>query len=195
MTRARRALLSVPVVALLACTLGASTFGAMTSTTASPGNAFGAGTVHLSDNDAGEAMFAGTGTYTPSTPVQERCILVTYGGTLGADVRLSTASPAGDLGPYLDLTVTAGTIPAGTPFQDCTGFQPQGTALFTGTLTEFAGTHNTFDTGLSVTPAGGTQWNPTDQLVYRFGVDLRDDVAAQGKASTGIDFRWEARNG
>lgn len=176
---------------------GAGTFSAFSSTTSNAGNSFAAGTVTIGDNDAGAAMYSLTGAK-PGDSVS-RCIRVAYGGTLASDVRLYTASTIGALGPYVNLTITAGSQ-ASPSFPSCSGFTPDaGGALFSGTLADFAGTHSGWANGLGDSPEGDTKWESGDAVVYRFTLTLADDNAANGgdggAVTTGSHaFTWEARN-
>jgi hypothetical protein len=71
------------VAALLAVV---STFSAFSGTTANPGNSAVAGTVTLTDNDSGAAMFSLASLKPGDTDT--RCLQVTYTGSLPALVRL-----------------------------------------------------------------------------------------------------------
>ncbi|MDP9398640.1 MAG: hypothetical protein M3P96_12860 [Actinomycetota bacterium] len=95
----------------------------MTATTANGPNTWSAGTVAISDDDTGSAMFTATALRPNDTG--NKCILVTYNGSLAASVKLYAAA-TGTLGTYLDLTVQKGT---GGSFANCTGFT--GAAIYT----------------------------------------------------------------
>src|SRR5918999_5545280 len=74
----RKILITIALVALVGGVVGVGTFSAFSSTTTNSGNTFAAGTVFLTDNDSGSAMYnvpAGA----PGTSVT-RCIVLTYGG-------------------------------------------------------------------------------------------------------------------
>lgn len=196
MDRTRKLLLTALVLGLVGALAGAGTLSAFFSTTENAGNAFEAGTVYLEDNDAGSSMYQVSNAKPLDTV--ERCIRVTYLGTLPADVRLYTGSSIGTVGDYLDLTIEEGTMPAGTAFPGCTGFSPEGT-IFAGTLSGFAAAHGDYATGIATYPGTATSWTQGDSVVYRFTLTLRDDNAANGGAagpmSTGLHaYTWEARN-
>lgn len=123
MRRASKALLSLVGVGCVAAVAGAGTWSAFSSTTASTGDSFAAGTVQLSDNDAGSALLSLSSAMPGASSTG--CVLVTYGGTLDADLRLY-ASVTGDLAPYLTLTVTRGTDSAPS-FSSCAAFTPDAT--------------------------------------------------------------------
>jgi hypothetical protein len=185
-TRRWAAALAVPLgLVLSAGLIWESSQAAFTAQTVNAGNTFSAGSVILTDDDASTAMFAVTG-LKPGASGQ-KCIAVTYGGSLNAAVKLFVAP--GDLagtglGGYLNLTVEEGT---GGSFGSCAGFTPSGSD-FTGTLAAFAGASTTSATGVgSFAPAGGS----AAVRVYRFSYTLADDNAAQGLTAT-VKFTWEA---
>ena len=66
---------------------GVGTFSAFSSTTVNSGNDFAAGTVFISDNDAGSAMY-NVSNQVPLNSVTTQCITLTYTGSLDADVKL-----------------------------------------------------------------------------------------------------------
>lgn len=172
----------VPVGFLLSGALvWQASYAAFTATTENTGNTWQAGTVALSDNDAGSALFTATGLVPGSTG--ERCIEVFYTGDVAAEVRLyATPGPNTALAPYLTMEVEYGTA------QDagCSGWV-QGGILFNDRASELS-THSGFTTGLgSWTPAGSaTRW-------YRFAYELVDDNEAQGD-SLDLSFTWEAQS-
>jgi hypothetical protein len=143
--------------------------------------------VDLADNDTGSAMFNNVTGLMPGVP-QDRCIDVTYSGTVDPTAVLLYASgaPTGTLAPYLDLTVEVGSDP--TPaFRDCTGFVSGGT-VYSGTLDAFATAHGGYATGVST-------WDPAgspETRTFRFRLTVQDDAAAEGLTST-FGFSWETR--
>ena len=155
-------------------------------TTQNTGNSFSTGTVAISDDDSGSAMFSASG-LVPGDSVTE-CITVQYDGTeVPADVELYVGS--GDLSgtgldDYLDMTVELGT---GGSFGSCAGFS--GSSVYTGTLDGFASAHTGFASGTG-------SWSPaatSETRTYRFSFTLQDDNAAQGLDAT-VTFTWEAQN-
>ncbi len=133
------------VLVLLGAIAGAASFSAFSGQSDNQGTTFAAGTVQVSDDDSGTAMFNLTGAK-PGTIIQ-KCLKVTYGGSLSAQVRLFSDSTIGALGPYLNLTITPG---SGGSFGDCVGFAPDaGGALFDGTLEGFRNTHSSWTSGLA----------------------------------------------
>ncbi len=119
MSRGRKTLLSLLLVGTIGTVAGIGTFSAFSATTVNAGNVFAAGTVSISDNDAGAAMYT-IANATPLNPVV-RCIEVTYTGSLPADVHLYS-SAIGAIGPFVDLTIDKGT--GTTVFPNCAGFVP-----------------------------------------------------------------------
>jgi hypothetical protein len=160
---------------------------AFTATTANNGNAASAGTVTLSDDDAGVAMFDALTNLAPLDSFT-RCIHVDYTGSLDptAIVVYATAAPTGLLAQYLNLTVEIGPDNA-DPFASCTSFAPTST-LFTGTLAGLATTHPNYAAGLST-------WNPSasDSRTFRFTLTVQDVAAASGQ-SANWGFTWETRS-
>lgn len=179
------AMLVMLTVVVLALVVDA-TRAAFSASTTNPGNSWQAGTVSITDDDSGTALFSATGLVPGDTGTN--CVVVRYDGSaVPARVRLSGAAAGGTLGQYLDLTVQRGSGTAATGFGDCTGFSATET-LYTGTVAGFATSHGSFATGV------GT-WNPSatgQESVYRFTWTLQDDNAAQG-ASVNATFTWEAR--
>ncbi|MEE9184433.1 MAG: hypothetical protein V3U39_08125 [Acidimicrobiia bacterium] len=183
LARVSPALMAMFAAALLAFQ---STGAAFSATTENAGDAFTAGTVTLSDNDAGTAMFPMLN-MEPLDPAVG-CIEVTYSGTLDPLVKTYGAITAGDgLEDYLDLTIERGT---GT----CAAFGTS-TAVWTngtdGDLGIFLGAATNYATGVDTwQPTGG---GPADVVPYRFTVTLQDNVLAQAKSVT-VTFTWEAQN-
>ncbi|MGB5757650.1 MAG: TasA family protein [Acidimicrobiales bacterium] len=155
---------------------------AFSATTDSSANSFATGTVVLTDDDSGSAMFNVTD-MSPGSPVVE-CITVTYSGTqLPAPVRIYGSS-TGTLDTYLDTTIEIGT---GGSFGNCAGFTPSST-LFNNTLANFTTTHTNWASGLATFSAAA---NPTTRT-FRFTVDVQNNVAAQGDSSTAV-FTFETQ--
>ncbi len=191
--KTRKLLLSLMVVALLGGLAAFGVFAAFSSTTANSGNSFSAGTVVISDNDSGSSLY-NVANGKPGSTVTS-CIRVTYSGTLDSDVKLYTADAIGAIGPYVDLTIDAGTQPAAA-FPSCTGFSPDaGGPIFSGTLASFRAAHNSYANGLLDYPGTvATKWVTSDNVVYRFTVTLQDNNSAAGTSSGSHAFTWEARN-
>ena len=122
---------------------------------------------------------------------------MTYKGSLPATVKLFTPSTIGELGPYVNLKVEAGTATTST-FPSCEGFAAYSTGgtVYEGTLSAFATEHNSFATGITTNPTGQTKWETNNSVVYRFTATLSATApeAAQGKTTGTHIIRWEAQN-
>ena len=193
----RKVLGTVLVTGLLASLAGFATWSAFSATSTNPTNQFAAGTVAISDNDAGSAMFNLTG-MSPTDPAQQRCIALTYTGSLSSSVRLYGTTGGNGLADFLNVKVTRGTIPAPS-FSSCAGFTADAAdhvglgagVLYDGTLTGFA---DDYASGLvDANPGTPESWTTGEVHAYRFEVTLTNDDAAQGLDAT-QSFTWEARN-
>jgi hypothetical protein len=116
--------------------------------------------------------------------VMERCIAVTYRGTiLPSLVRLHGTVVGGTgLEAYIDATVDTGT---GGSSGHCDGFTADGTTHYHDTLAGLAAEHGDFADGVAewrATTAGATH-------VYRVRVEVLGDNAAHGR-STNFDLAW-----
>jgi hypothetical protein len=192
----RRAL----IVCLAACAAAVACVGAYAAfraITTNSGNSFAAGSVALSDNDSGTAMFTTLGSAKP-TDSETSCIKVRFDGTLDSTARLY-GTISGALAPYLTLTVTRGadSTPA---FDTCTTFVPDPNnytgnglgVIYSGALSAFP---TAFASGI-VDPAvaGGTEtWSQTEEHVYKFVLAIGSNTAGQGQTAS-AGFTWEARS-
>jgi hypothetical protein len=184
------------VLLVLGLVVGAGTMSAFSGTTANPANTFSAGTVALTDNDSGSAMFTLTGLKPGDT--QAKCIQITYTGSLPSTVHLYGTAGGSGLAAYLDLQVTRGTVGSGG-FDDCSGFSADTTdysglgagVVYNGALASLPGTWaaGVVDAHSTVTET----WSQGETHAYRFQVTLQDTNAAQG-LSASPTFTWEARN-
>lgn len=161
-----------------------SSEAAFTAETRNPGNSFAAGTVAISDDDTGTALFSVSGLKPGSTGTN--CIALQYSGSLPATVRLYVApgdATGTGLATYLSFTIEEGT---GGGFGSCGGFS--GSAVYSGTLANLASTATNAATGVGAwTPPGpGTR-------IYRFTYTLADNNAAAGLTAQ-VSFTWQATN-
>jgi len=153
---------------------------AFSDTTVNTANSFSTGTVVLTDDDLGNALFS-SAAVTPGVPAVS-CIVVSYEGSLvPADVRLYGTS-SGTLAPYLDTTIEVGT---GGSFGDCTGFSSSAT-IFTDTL-------DNLPVGWASGAAVFTATTNPETRTLRFTVDVQNVPAAQGEAAS-ADFTFEAQD-
>ena len=164
---------------------------AFTDLTDNSGSALAAGTVVLTDDDTGSAMFNVSGMVPGQSEV--RCILVTYSGTVAdpAAVKLYSGGyvDSGNFADFLNVTIEEGT---GGLFGDCSSFVFENTIEPAGTLAGFDGTHTSYATGAGV-------WDPAatpESKAYRFTLEL--DAATpdteQGESVTALIFTWEVQS-
>jgi camelysin-like metallo-endopeptidase len=181
---------SLLVIGVASAIGGLGAYSAFTATTSNSGNTFAAGTVTITDNDAGAAMYSVSDRKPGDTVTQ--CIKVTYTGSLDADVKLYTSSVIGSLGQYVDVQVRPG---SGSPtFPGCTGFTPDAADIYNDTLANFP---TSYGSGiLDAGPGSNTKWITNDAVVYRFTLTLQSSApsAAQGQTTGSHAFVWETRN-
>ncbi len=190
-----KVLRTLGVFAVLAAFAATGVFSAFSSQTDNPGNVVTAGSVTLSDDDDGSALYSLTAAKPGDSATS--CIEVTYDGTLDSTVKLYTPSSIGDLGEHVDLTIEPGSQ-ASPVFPSCSGFAPDaGGALYDGTLDDFAAAHSGYANGLADNPGtSASAWTTDDTVVYRVTATLAADTPADAQGdSTGTHaLRWEARN-
>jgi predicted ribosomally synthesized peptide with SipW-like signal peptide len=194
MTKFKKVLATMVVLGAVGGLAAFGTFSAFSSTTSNPGNEFQAGTVSLSDNDSGTAIYNNTNAK-PGDSVT-KCINVTFTGSLDSDVRLYVPEAIGALGPYVNLTITPGTQTSPS-FPSCTGFTPaSGGAIYSGTLAAFATAHNAWSNGLSTYPSGQTKWSTNNNVVYQVtaSVDANTPSTSGGATTNSHSLTWQAQN-
>ena len=179
--------LSVLSLAVLAVVVGMAVFSAFSSTQASSTNTFTAGTVALTSNGTGSVLF-NVPNAAPGDSVS-KCVQVTYTGTLTASVKIY-ATQTGELGQYLNASITRGTFPGEAPVgNSCTGFTPdaENSSLFSGQVSALP----TLAEPLS---AGGS-WTAGTVHVYQITVTLPSNApeAAEGKTAE-TAFTWQSQN-
>jgi hypothetical protein len=187
MNTTRKFLTSLLVVGALGGAAAFGAFSAFSDTTSNPGNSFAAGSVTISDNDSGTALYNVSGK--KPGDYAERCIKVTYTGSLPSTVKLyrSTFTGGTGLDSYIDLAITKGTGNQG----DCSDFSGS-TSVYSGTLNAMG---IDFTGGVSLTNAGGsTTWNQNDAVTYKVRATLQDNNSANGKVTGTHSFTWEAQN-
>lgn len=189
-TPVRRILASLLVLGVLGAVLSVGALSAFTSQVDNNANGATSGTVVLTDDDNGSALYdvpaARPGDSTTA------CLRVSYTGTLAAEVRLYTPSAIGTLGAHVNLRIEPGTQASST-FPDCGGFAPDGPALFDAALSTFPGTHAS---GVQDAPGSAATWAPGDAVVYRVTASLSASApnSAQGQGTGPHTLRWEARD-
>jgi hypothetical protein len=164
---------------------------AFTATTSDGVNTFSAGTVALTDNDTGTALFNASNLKPGSTGTA--CIRVTYSGSLTAGVRLyaTGASGTNGLDTNLTLTVDEGTNSSGTAGTCGTWTTGTGGAgISTSSLNTFTGTRTSYATG------AGT-WNPAGPATKDYQITYTLSALAPNTVQGGtaqVTFVWEAQN-
>ncbi len=169
--------------------MGAGTVAAWSDDTDNGANRIKAGTVVLT-NDAGGTAVYSVNAATPGTTMT-RCVVVSYDGTLPARVKLF-GSVSGGLAQHLTLEVVRGTkAPAANG--DCTGFTAD-TANHAGlgAGVVWRGTLDTFP-GSGAPLVDPQTWNLDDDHAYQFRLTMSSAEAAQGLSAT-MSFTWEAEN-
>lgn len=174
---------SAAILALLGAIASGTVHSAFSTTTNNTANTYAAGTVVLSDNDSGSALFTMTNLKPGDT--QTRCIKVDYTGSLTSAVRLYGATGGTGLDQYLTLLVRRGSFPGAPPASNaCTGFTSAAT-IHNGTLQAFP---DSYAAGLDE-----GSWTNGTSNVYEITVTLQDNNAAQGLTASQT-FTWEARS-
>ncbi|HZI89993.1 MAG TPA: TasA family protein [Thermoleophilaceae bacterium] len=195
-TKTRKLLLSALTVMVVGSIVAFGTFSAFSSSTENPGNNFDAGTVAISDNDAGSALYNVTNR--KPGQITEKCIKVTYNGTLASDVKLYNPDAVNaNVADYTDLAITSGTGSA----SGCSDFaaDASGSSVYSGELDDFQSAYNSYANGLVDNPLAQIKWDANDTVTYKFRVELQDNNAANSGTGTGYasgthKYVWEARN-
>jgi hypothetical protein len=190
--RFQKILLSLVVVGLVSGALVFGVFSAFSATTSNPDNAFGAGSVAISDNDSGTALYSVTNRE-PGDAVS-KCIRVTYTGSLQSSVRFyrSTFTAGTGLDPYVQLKVERADSGTVTDYATCAGFDATPTTEYDDTLanlgTGYAG-------GVTLEDSGGSaNWDQNDAVDYKVTATLLDNNSGNGLITGTHSFTWEARN-
>jgi len=192
MVRLRIAGAAAGIVLVSALVLQVSS-AAFTGSTSSDGSSWAAGTVSLSNDRNGAAMFSSTA-MVPGDVVTQ-CIEVTYTGTAdpGAAITLhaanvaSVAGGAGGDGLADDLDVT---VRIGAAGSDCGDDLSAAPVLYNnGALLAFDGLGSPISTGWTPDAGGGTDL----MRPFLFRVELGADTANDAQAdSATADFVWSA---
>jgi len=192
-TRAARRLMTAGTLGVSGLLVWQSTAASFTASTTNPSNSMTAGTVTISDNDSGTALFTTTGMVPGATG--NNCILVTYSGTATSTIKLYTANylatdgaaDGATLPTWLKMNIQVGTGTCGAPIglTDVTAASPGDTFTTISAKTSFA---NGYGTGWTAATAGNTR-------VFKFTYTLDSSTP---NTSTGdnitTDFVWTATN-
>jgi predicted ribosomally synthesized peptide with SipW-like signal peptide len=191
-TRRRKVLLTIAVLCVLVGLIALGSFAAFTATTTNTGNNISSGTVAISQHTGATTLY----NITNQKPTQstQKCVRVTYTGSLQANVLLYVSSGITN-GTLYNIQVERGsglTTLDGT--MSCAGFTPTSTAFTTAALGTFP---TTYATGVAGKPAPNT-WNQNDSVDYRFTITQNDDTTANNHTSVtssgAHSFTWEAQN-
>jgi hypothetical protein len=196
--------LAAVVAAILAVTalVVSRSESAFSSTTGNSGNTLSTGSVVLSDNDSGGALFNVSGLIPGQ--VTTRCIEVTYSGSMapsgavrlyGAYVDGPDANATADsaLADYLDLRIELGNsgVTCSSTFAGSTLFDSTTPTASAGTMTAFTSSYDDWASGLSTTWSPPANSNLT--RAFRITATVRDDNGAQARTAEPA-FTWEVRS-
>ena len=189
MTRARKALWSLLLLAVIGGLAAFGAYSAFSDTTSNTGNQFSTGSLALGNN-AVSPLYNVTNANAGATSA-DHCIRIVYSGTLPVSVKVYRSAFSGgstpNLSDYVTVTVTKGT---GTQ-EDCSDFSGA-TSVYNGSLTAFA---TDWSSGLALTNgSGNAAWAPSDAVTYKFSAQVADDPGAEGLSTGTHSFTWEARS-
>lgn len=169
---------ALTALALVVFMVTSVTRAAWTAQTDNTGSSWDTGTVSLTDDDGGSAMFEITNMM--AGDVETNSIMVTNASSVPLDVRMYGANVTGDSALAGELSLDIGTTSGGTD-------------VYTGTLAGFATSHTNFDSGTSSISLG-TDVGTNDTQEYHFTVRLPSDAPTTVQNMTaGIDFVWEGQ--
>jgi hypothetical protein len=195
----RKLLITFAVVALMAGLGVLVTSAAFTATTDNQNNRIEAGSVALSDTDAGTGVLYSQLDVKPGSGngPTSKCIRVNYSGSLASTVKLYRSAVTN--GSSFHLTIERAYPTHGTPLSapaanmNCTSFVA-GSTVYNGTL---AGLGTDFTTGTAAKDGANT-WASGDAVDYKFTIYVVDDNPANAHTSdqdSGLhSFTWEAQN-
>ncbi len=200
--------LAVGLLGSGAMMLGAS-YSAFSATAVDGTNNWSVGTVAISDDDGGSAMFTtgvpGTGQVSaaglkPGQAVVD-CIKVTYSGSLASSVKIyatgvtDTNGVSTGMTAYVHVKIEEGTGSSFAASPACNGFSATSTLWDSSTHGGVASDLlNVFPTAYA-TGATSTGWTNGTAKVYRFTMTLDSTTpdTSQG-ASAAATFNWQAQN-
>ncbi|WP_110239787.1 hypothetical protein [Nocardioides gilvus] len=200
MQKSRKVLaaLATPVAVLAAGALVyQASYAAFTGTTNNTGNEWSTGSINLTDDDNGVAMFRVSNLLPNDTAT--RCIEVTANASVPSTVLGYTVSPditnAKGLQDRIKITIQAGN---GGSFSTCTGFTAVGAPTVTAApLSYLMANVNNWDTaaGEWAVAGGAGAEKRTYQITYSFdtaGMTQQQIDGLQG-AKVGVGLQWEMR--
>ncbi len=188
-----KVLASLLVIGSVASVAAYGTYSAFSATTANSNNSVTAGTVAISQHSGASTMF--TVTNTKPTDTVQKCVRVTYTGSITASAVKLYVSAGITNGTLFNLTVERGsgmTTLDGT--DSCAGFTPSSTAFAAANIGTFP---TSYASGIDGKAAGAT-WAQNDSVDYRFTITTNDDPTANAHTSTvgtgNFTFTWEAHS-
>lgn len=193
MSTRTKILFTVLVVGLGGVLAGFGVFAAFSATTSNPNNSFQAGNVSIGDNDGGSALFSTSTLHGNAKPGNyDRCIRVTYNGSLDADVKLYTSAITGD-GNGMNVTVDKSNNGAAADCSDFgTGAGAQTASVFSAAPLTTFDNHSSFSNGIEVDPIGATKWVNGAAATFRFRITVGDND--QNATLDAFNLTWEAQN-
>lgn len=197
-TRTVIAALATPVAVIAAGALVyQASYAAFTGSTNNTGNEWSTGSVNLTDDDNGVAMFRITNLLPGQAGAD--CIKVTANASVPSIVKGYTVSPdianAKGLENRIKIDLHSGT---GGSFRDCTGFTPDDTIIEDIPLSYLMTEVTDFDSaeGEWIIPGTGGSEEKTYQISYEFdtaGMTQPQIDALQG-AKVGVGLQWEMQS-
>lgn len=186
--------IATPVAILAAALLvWQSSYAAFSGTTRNSGNNWATGSVALTDDDSGAALFQAAGMVPGDT--QTRCITVTANATVPGVVKGYAVNPVLSPSGLQDHVMVGMKYGTGGGFGSCTGFV-EGGVLFPATSLTALAKYDSFATGAggwAVTP--GTQ-SRTYEITWTFATTglTQTQLDNLQNAQTGIDLQWELQS-
>jgi hypothetical protein len=167
------------------------TNAAFSADTRNIGNSWETGSVSITDDDGGAAMFAVQNLVPGDSG--SRCIVVTATPTVASTVKTYVESLQAD--GLQDTVLVAMEQGTGGSFGDCTGFVAAGESASTMTLTE-AATYNSYAAGVLPWAINAGTSSKTYKISWVFdttGLDQTGIDALQGRAAS-LNIEWELQN-
>jgi hypothetical protein len=163
---------------------------AFTADTRNTGNSWETGSVGISDDDGGAAMFQIQNVVPMASG--EKCIAVTASTTVASTIKLYVGDLAADgLEPYVKVTVAQGT---GGSFSSCATFAADQTEA-SQSLAQIYADHASWANAILpwTTAVGATKTYKISWVFDTSSLTQTQIDALQGKAAS-INFEWELQN-
>lgn len=185
---------ATPIAVLVAAGLiWQSSNAAFTETTRNSGNNWSAGTVTLTDDDAGSARFQATNMVPGAT--ETKCIAVLVDTDVPGVVKgyaVNAQPSAHGLENHILVDIEAGT---GGGFGSCTGFTSEETIVTGATLGQFAAIDD-YASGIGGWTVGAGTDTRTYRITWTFSTTgmTQDEINQLQGDQTGIDMQWELQS-